>query len=289
MADTTYSVRIDEETKEKIGELVKKSGLNSKDFMTDLLQTYEINKTKEVVPLIEKDLDELQILTRRINSIYINVGERIDLISKDKDEQYKDLLAKKDNLIYTLQTKIQGIEELNSIMNSDVQRLENELKDSKEENLNLENKYSQDINTYTEVNASNKALIQEYKNKIESLNKVIEENRQYKSAADKSQQELLNITTEMNSFKNTNIELTKEIEQLNSTLESLKAKSKEDLSELKEKLNFEKEKALLVLEKNHQDSIQKLHDEYNLKVKALLDEMESSRKRKAKATTSTTK
>lgn len=289
MADTTYSVRIDEETKEKIGELVKKSGLNSKDFMTDLLQTYEINKTKEVVPLIEKDLDELQILTRRINSIYINVGERIDLISKDKDEQYKDLLAKKDNLIYTLQTKIQGIEELNSIMNSDVQRLENELKDSKEENLNLENKYSQDINTYTEVNASNKALIQEYKNKIESLNKVIEENRQYKSAADKSQQELLNITTEMNSFKNINIELTKEIEQLNSTLESLKTKSKEDLSELKEKLNFEKEKALLVLEKNHQDSIQKLHDEYNLKVKALLDEMESSRKRKPKATTSTTK
>lgn len=280
MADTTYSVRIDEETKEKIGELVKKSGLNSKDFMTDLLQTYEINKTKEVVPLIEKDLDELQILTRRINSIYINVGERIDLISKDKDEQYKDLLAKKDNLIYTLQTKIQGIEELNSIMNSDVQRLENELKDSKEENLNLENKYSQDINTYTEVNASNKALIQEYKNKIESLNKVIEENRQYKSAADKSQQELLNITTEMNSFKNINIELTKEIEQLNSTLESLKTKSKEDLSELKEKLNFEKEKALLVLEKNHQDSIQKLHDEYNLKVKTLLDEMESSRKRK---------
>lgn len=289
MADTTYSVRIDEETKEKIGELVKKSGLNSKDFMTDLLQTYEINKTKEVVPLIEKDLDELQILTRRINSIYINVGERIDLISKDKDEQYKDLLAKKDNLIYTLQTKIQGIEELNSIMNSDVQRLENELKDSKEENLNLENKYSQDINTYTEVNASNKALIQEYKNKIESLNKVIEENRQYKSAADKSQQELLNITTEMNSFKNINIELTKEIEQLNSTLESLKTKSKEDLSELKEKLNFEKEKALLVLEKNHQDSIQKLHDEYNLKVKTLLDEMESSRKRKPKATTSTTK
>ena len=115
MGDSTYSVRIDDAMKEKINDLIKQSGLNEKDFMAEMVQTYEINKTKEVVPMLSQDLTELQTLTRRINNIYIAIGKRIDTMSKEKDEEYRGLITKKEGTIDTLQDKMSTIEELNSI------------------------------------------------------------------------------------------------------------------------------------------------------------------------------
>ncbi len=46
-ADATFSVRIDNETKDKLAELVEQSGLTAKDFLNRLVTTYETSRVRE--------------------------------------------------------------------------------------------------------------------------------------------------------------------------------------------------------------------------------------------------
>lgn len=280
MADSTYSVRIDDTTKQKISDLIKDSGLNSKDFMGEMIQAYEINKTKEIVPLIEQDLTELQTLTRRINNIYMGIGERIDTMSKAKDEEYRGTITSKQNTINTLQEKIQTLEELSSIANADVQDLQNGNKDLLEENVNIKKQIIEDIDKFTQVNNSDKALIEEYRGKIDTLTGIVEEYKGYKVEIIEVQVDLKEISKQKDQLENENIKLNNSIDNLNKQSEDTQDRHIEQIESIKGKLELEKEKTIVKLERVHQEQIQKLHDDYNLKVKSLLDEIEVSKKPK---------
>lgn len=66
MADTTWGVKVPEELKEKVTEAMQNSGLSSKEFVENLLQTYELSHLKETQSVISPDIDELQALTLKI-------------------------------------------------------------------------------------------------------------------------------------------------------------------------------------------------------------------------------
>lgn len=79
MTDTTWSVRIPAELKEKISQLLEKTGMTSKDLIADMVHIYALNKAREVLPTAESDIRELQELTRRISAIFVNLVERIKI------------------------------------------------------------------------------------------------------------------------------------------------------------------------------------------------------------------
>jgi myosin heavy subunit len=289
MADSTYSVRIDDQLKDKISDLIKESGLNSKDFMATMVQNYEINKTKEVIPLLNQDLTELQTLTSRINNIYISIGERINTMSKAKDEEYKSILDKKTSLMDTLQDKISSLEELNTMFNTDVQHLQDANINLELENSKLKKQLQEDTDRLNQVNESNKALIEEYKDKIDTLSGIVEEYKGYKVEIEQVKKDLQETSKQKDLLENQNIKLNDSIQRLNTDLQlkeqshgkeikSMNAKHEEGIKSLQEKMELKKEKTILDLQKKHQEELQTLNEEYNAKVKALLNELEVSNK-----------
>ena len=83
-----FSVRMESGDKEKLLELIQGSGKSNKEFMSDLLNAYELNKTKIEIPDIAKDIEGLQALTKQINEYYVNMGKRIENIRKCKDIEF---------------------------------------------------------------------------------------------------------------------------------------------------------------------------------------------------------
>jgi len=137
MADM-YSVRLGEEEREKLGRLVNESGLSGKEFFSELLSAYELQKAKTSAPFIAEDIKELEVITRRINSIYVNVVERVNSLSKASDEQMQhiqksyekqlaDLRAENQRLIIALD----NFEKENALITERANKLELEITDTR--------------------------------------------------------------------------------------------------------------------------------------------------------------
>lgn len=274
MSDTIYSVRVPEEIKEKINYLVEETGLSSKEFMQELILTYEINKTKEIVPIIEQDLNELQTLTRRISSIYVNIGERINIITQETENEFQELLQQKDEKILSLKEKLVTLEEINAFYNTDVQKLKNELLDYKEAAEEKEKNYKDTIDRFEEVVESNKALIEEYKSKIDTLSGIVEEYKGYKTENQEIKNQLQQSGEKLVFIEKQNLELNDTLKKLKYEIDELKEKHSEEIINTEERLEFQCEKRILQLEKHYQDQIHKLNQEHNERIKQLLVELE---------------
>jgi hypothetical protein len=123
--NTPFSVRMDDEDKERILKLIEESGRSNKDFMNLLLSCYEINKVKVEIPSLSEDINMLEALTQQINSLYLNMGKRIQTVQKTKDMQFE-----KDTVL--LKEKIQSLTSENEKLKND----KNLLEKKSEENLN---------------------------------------------------------------------------------------------------------------------------------------------------------
>ena len=101
----TWAVKIEEEEKERLSQLIEQSGLTSKDFLGTMMTAYELSKAKDNMPLLTQDIDELQRITTRINSIFVNVGERIQNLLDSKDSEYVKQLQEKQTTISIMNEK----------------------------------------------------------------------------------------------------------------------------------------------------------------------------------------
>ena len=102
MADTTWGVKVPEELKEKLSQVMQGSGLSGKDFVESMLQAYIIQEMSENQPIMAPDLKELQVVTNRIVAIYANLGERLSNVITDKDNWFNAELEKKEKSINVL-------------------------------------------------------------------------------------------------------------------------------------------------------------------------------------------
>lgn len=128
MGDTIFSVRIDEDIKNKFNAFAKDAGINNKEFMEELMSLYVLNKAAASSSLdVNSDINELQNISRRIVDIFINLISKIDVIGKEKDKINKDTLSKYEDEI----TK--RLEEIDKLISSK-EKDESKLKDL--ENLN---------------------------------------------------------------------------------------------------------------------------------------------------------
>lgn len=292
MSDVTFGVKVPEELKQQIDNLIKDSGLRTgKEFMQSLINSYVLEKTKESLPEVAEDLKELQNLTQRIDNIYLNLGYRIENITKAQQEQQQQLLGKKDSIILDLQSKI---EMLSTSKDSLVEENNNI--------VNLNNEHIQRVNELTEGNNNIKALNEEYKNKIDTMAGIVEEYKGYK-VENETVKALLASQQSDNIGLNDNLKgkdftingLNKDIEKLNKdhektiielgkSQEQLKDKHISDIEQVKDKASIIMDKALLELQKSQQAQLSldqskynKEVQEYQNKYKAMLEELEGIR------------
>jgi hypothetical protein len=70
--------------------------LPQKDLITDMVQLYEVNKGRDVLPAVDADVQELQEITRRITAIYINLMERVKTREELLKKGWEARLAEKE-------------------------------------------------------------------------------------------------------------------------------------------------------------------------------------------------
>lgn len=273
----TWGVKMPEELKDKMGEMLRDSGMQGKDFIEYLSTLYDSKMAKEKQPLLTQDIEEVETITRRILNIFVNVNERLSITMKDKDGQYESKLDQQQGIMNMLHVKVK--EQENEIIglresNEQFKKVADEVNSDR---VNLENNFVTQVNRLTELLESNKALIEEYRSKNDTLTGLLDEYKQYKEenkeiirAVEKEQVEHLK-------SKEVLRECQGKVVNLESRIEEMTVKHQSELTTLTDKLSIEHEKESLKKDRDYQNLIQSIRDEYNQRVKDLLDGRELNR------------
>ncbi|SHH52466.1 hypothetical protein SAMN02745196_00660 [Clostridium collagenovorans DSM 3089] len=275
MADTIFSVRIDEDTKIKFAETAKELGINNKDFMEILISNYELHKSTNESKLdIQSDVGELQHITKRMMDIYVNLVERMTLSDKEKNQIVQKALADKDseieNLVKALELEKATNKELSSFI-LDLQKNIEELKKRNESVEELQGNFNS-FKTMLEDKVAN--LKEELKNKTDELQNITEINKELsKTLENKAQLEEIS-----NNYKEENLSLKDKLNNIKATFEKemfdLKHSHEKNMSFMKDKLELEKTKEILSLKEENYEKLQKQQSEFSNKNLELLKELQ---------------
>lgn len=270
MAQVTWGVKMNEEEKVKLQELIDSSGLNSKEFMNAMMVNYEMVKAKETVPVLSVDIDEIQVLTNRINTLFLNVSQRLDILVSDKERHFEEESENKNLLIKELQSSITDLE-------SEKKELELKIAETskKEDELNviivnLRSQLDEQVNLYKEVNQSNHERIEQFKEKTEALSELLT-----KCQSNSSKYEDLVEEYDFMKSKNRDLEYknkisSDEVENLKKKIVELEKKHEMDLTHIQDQISYKKDREILDLEKKYQNTIQEIREKYSLKIEDLL-------------------
>ena len=92
MSDVTFGVKVSEEMKAELSQLMKDHALSGKEFMSMLLASYRLDQAKEETQLFEGDIIELQNLTKRIQSIFLNMTEKSRLNQQEEQQALEKVI-----------------------------------------------------------------------------------------------------------------------------------------------------------------------------------------------------
>lgn len=291
MAQETWGLKLDTDLKEKVQEIIKSDFDSSKDFLEQLVSTYELNKLKQGENVLTSEIEELESLTRRINGIFINSNAKINSMLQDKDTKADQQVEKKNQLIDRLQNDIveleQDKEQISSINDSLV---------------NSNNEYSEQVNQLTKSNHTLEELVSEYKEKNDTLTGLLadykEDREQNKSLQEKLQiqdQELRTCKSEAQKMKE---ELEKAYNNLKEqadkhaeSVQELLNKQADELHSIQRKAEIDANMTVLELQKEQQEKIQALQEKHNAEIeqyqskyKELLEKLEKPKTTRSKTT-----
>ncbi|WP_069997708.1 hypothetical protein [Cellulosilyticum sp. I15G10I2] len=123
MSDVTFGVKVTEEMKNELSELMKINDLSGKEFMGLLLSTYKVEQVKQEDTLFANDMSELQILLQRIQNIYLNINEKSKILVSQNNKIFEEDIEvhKKEKDI--LKQKIQELnDQIQSLKTEQVQQ-----------------------------------------------------------------------------------------------------------------------------------------------------------------------
>jgi Chromosome segregation ATPases len=309
MADNNapFSVRMEQDDKEKLLQLIQESGKSNKEFMSVLLSAYELNKAKIEMPEIAKDIEGLQAVTQRINDYYVNIGKRIEDMQKSKDIEFTKELE-----IY--KSRIETLKDENEKITSEFETVQQSYN-------NVSANYDDINKQLTQLHESlndKTLLVEEYKEKNDTITGLLKQYEKYpeqleatKELLAKTQARELNIKNDLDIKSRENEKLNSDIEALKqdketaineikskyeATINDLNNRHSTELEAAKEKAELLKDKAILELQKESQQQIQELQqkhnaeiEQYQAKYKELLDQLEKVKAPTHKNTTGAAK
>ena len=285
MKDVTFGVKVPEELRDQINEIMKGSGLVGREFMQQLVDSYLLDKNKQEIPEMAEEIKELQSLTHRINEMYLYLGTRFQNIMNLSEKEKKDM----DQVV--IKNKLSHEE--------DIKKYKEQVKNIEEKMVALQQKYSQIEKTKKELdtklteikgyNENYKELNGQYKNnitklteKLENLKPLKEENIQLLVANKKLQENNDSLASDLWFAKREN-------EKLNEQLVKNKKEYERYVSHLKDQQHLEKQTTVLELQLENQKNVEKLNtkmaamqEEYHDKLKQLIFQIDHTPKEKEK-------
>jgi len=265
--DATWSVRIPDEMKEKISGMISDLGLNSKDFLSQVIQGYELKMAKGIQPLMEADINELASITGRINNIYINLCERISNHQKQTDEENSLKLSEKTNEM--------------AIFNFQIKEKDDIILQYYEEKKCLKKEYQDIFAQCTQLNEicnANKALVMEYKDKNNMLSVQVAEYKEYKSMVDEIKNDLY-IQKELRQAAEMKlVEAENKVAVSKSKLDEEHTEFNGNLLKEQELSQILKEKEILQVRIEYQKKLELSQETYSIKTRELLSVIEEMQK-----------
>lgn len=271
MADKTFGVKVSEELHDKVKQMIENSGDSAKDWFEKAVALSELQYVKQGATDYSQDLNELEVHTTRIYELISNMVQRSIYLKDSAVKEVADKLQKKEAIIgeYQERTKV-AIEELKQSKES-VKGFEKE----KEEAL-------KQLEELRSTNENNQLLINEYKKNTDNLSSLVSK---YQAYADENEQLKEQFSYEREQLQSQIKEVTEqtddqqdEIKDLKQQIESLQERHIVDVERLTEKKDYEKDKALLDLEREYQQKLLQSNEEYTNQIKELYKEMDNLRK-----------
>lgn len=282
---TTFGVKVTEETKAQLQKALGESGLQGKDFMETLLNTYKMNETKKAIPTVTADLEELQTLTRRINDIYLNMSCRIECITSDQKRTFEDEQQALQEKLQQYETKIQELKENTK-----------ELKEKYQTKLNDINGEFTELTTVNQVNQQRikelegsiedlKALNMEYKGKNGTLQGIIEEYKEYKVDIENYKRALESKQIQLDEAQKKSGKHYGYWQNCLKNIEDMKEQHLKELLQQSKESNVECKLKVVELQEKHQQYLNSINIKHNQEIaeyqqnyKKVLEEMEQLRK-----------
>ncbi|MEG0306573.1 MAG: hypothetical protein RR636_01435 [Clostridium sp.] len=273
--DSILSVRINEGLKEKFLKLAEEQGVNNKEFMDVIIKAYELNKASCDVDYIKNDVEELQIITKRILDIYVNIIDKNKLKSLELTNNFKNTLNEE-------QTTLKNLKDGND-------KTLVELNDIKLKNKNLEEKLTE----YTRLVTKSKETLNEYKDlntmlkdKNEELMKYKSESEDLKLLNEKIKEDLTesikasqNYSNQLQSERIDNSSVRKQLEEIAIYYEK---KLKEQFDDFNKKLSLREhefklfeQKKLIEKDEEYRERIWALKSQFEDRVTTLISEKET--------------
>jgi chromosome segregation ATPase len=261
--NSPWSIRIPQELKDKMTDYIKQSGLSHKDFFEQLVQNYQVKSIKNIPPVFSSDIDELQTITSRINSIFANMCEKTETFNNQQRTQFQETVSKKDEVIARQMEKISELElQLDSLFDN-VDKLK-----SNNQDLSVR------IESLTQAVDSDKKLIDEYTAKIKTLEKELDGHEKLKSKVFELEENLLK---ERQKNNQANIKLENEkasVSELTKQIKILERNHEKALKQKTEELLVSKDQKVLEVRMECQDQLEKMQENYTKKMSALLSKIE---------------
>jgi chromosome segregation ATPase len=270
--DKTFGFKVTDEDFMQLEELFKESGFSSKDeWMKNLIKEETLESVKEANHEFKQPLTELQVHTSRMYELVVNMVNQSVYLRDHAVKEVSDKLGQKESIIGEYQEKTKtAIEELKQVRES-----MKELEQGKEE-------LAEQLEGLRSMNVNNQDLIQEYKEKIDTLSSLV---NQYKGYADENEKlkaqfahEREQLQSQVKEISGQNHDQQDEMKELKQEVQSLKEHHAIELERLNEKKDFEKDKSLLELEREYQQKLLSANEEYTARFKELYEEMNALRK-----------
>ena len=263
MADKTLGIKVTEEVYDKAKAVIEMSGLTAKDWIEKAVALYEINSLKDGISGdYSNDLAELEVHTTRIYTLISNMVARSTYLKDHAVKEVTDKLEGKESIISELQ-------EQNKSLKATISTLEEQHKLANENVLSLEEK----LTTMQNSLDNNQALINEYKEKNDTLNGLLAKYSDYANENERLKTALATVKAELTArataAEKANEQLAHQLKEAEQLLTKTNDQHQTELSILSEKKDIERDKALVALERNNQEQLTAANE----KIRSLYDEI----------------
>ncbi|MFQ9696643.1 MAG: hypothetical protein ACLRY5_07420 [Zhenhengia sp.] len=241
MADVTFGVKVPEEMKNELAEIMKSTQLTGKEFMGLLLTTYKLEQKKQAEDLLVKDIDELQRLLQRIQTMYLNVSERVGLIVEERIGEVEAVVVQKEE-------EKEALIKEKSLLEEKINNLLKEKEEAKDRYVALDKAYSE----LEEQISEQKIQIKQHHTLCEKYEEQIVGLKEENSKWERLEIEIKERNEENERLKVRNDEVSselwfaqREVEKLKELLKQEEDGKNKELTTLKEKYDLELQNSLL--------------------------------------------
>lgn len=235
MADVTFGVKVPEEMKIELSELMKHTELSGKEFMGMLLATYKLESNKKEKTFYQEDISELQRLLNRIQAIYLNLGQKTEFMIEERLQEGLGEVQKKEEAIKSLEEEIEKLKEGLEEKEKALKKNEDVMASFKQE----QNAIKEELEQAKGQLKNNQLLYKKYETEIERLQEEI-------AGFGRLTLEIEERNTENQKLKTRNDELASDMWFLQREMDKLKEEREKDSVKLQEenkqlKQNYELE------------------------------------------------